>query len=70
MLEFIDDDDVFYLFLQKQKLAQRYIPIVYPLAIKKLRVMMLLSCPLWCHDVSCSPSVDLVLHLAPTSPPL
>ena len=31
---------------------------------------MLLSCPLWCHDISFSPLVDIVLLLALTSPPL
>jgi hypothetical protein len=35
--------------------------------IKKACVMMLLTCPLWCHDASFSPPlVDLVLHFAPT----
>jgi hypothetical protein len=39
--------DVFYLLLQKQKLAQRYVPNGYfPLVIKKASVMMLSSCPL------------------------
>ena len=38
-------------------------------ALKKARVKMLLSCPLWCLDISFSPLVDLVLHLATTSPP-
>jgi hypothetical protein len=38
--------------------------------MKKEHVMMLLSCSSWRHDVSSSPSVDMVLHLAPTSPPL
>ena len=65
------DDDVFYLFLQKTKIAQRYMSTGnLPLVIKKARVMMLLSCPLWCHKVSFSPSVNMMLHLAPTSPPL
>jgi hypothetical protein len=56
-----EDDDDFCLFLQKQKLAQRYVPIRYSLVvIKKARVMMLVSCSLWRHDVSFSLSVDVI----------
>jgi len=45
---------------------------VLPLVIKKAHLMMLLSChdSSWRHDVSFSPSVDMVLHLASTSPPI
>jgi hypothetical protein len=50
------DDDSFYLYLQKQQLAYCHIPIGYPRwRLKKARVMMLLSCPLWYHDVSLPP---------------
>jgi hypothetical protein len=43
---------------------------VHPLLIKKAHLMMLLHVPYGAaHDVSFSPSLDLVLHLAPTSPP-
>ena len=65
------DDDFIYLFLQNEKKAQRYVPTGYlPLVIQKALVMMLLSCPLRCHDVSFAPPVDVVPLLAPTPPPL
>ncbi len=59
---------VFCLFLQKQILAHRYIPIGYspPVMKERARVMMLPLCPLWYHDVSFPPSVDLMLHSTPT----
>ena len=39
---------------------------VLPLVRKEACVVVLLSCSLWRHDVSFSPSVDMVLHLAHT----
>ena len=45
---YCDDDNVFYLILQKQQPAQRYIPIGYfPL---KAHVIILPSCPLWYYN--------------------
>ncbi len=38
--------------------------------MKYSHVMMLLSCPLWCHDISFPPAVDMVQHLVLTFPPL
>ncbi len=64
-------DDVFYLFLQTRKINPTlYTYWVLPLVIKKERVMMLLSCSLWYHDVSFPPSFDMVLHLLHLHPPL
>ena len=63
------NDDVFYLFLQEHKLAQRYIPTEYlTLVIKKAYIYD--DAPFWRHHISLSPPVDVVLLLAPTPPPL
>jgi hypothetical protein len=47
---------IFYLFLQKQKIAYRYVPVWVHLREieEEIRVMMLLSCSLWYHD-ACVP---------------
>jgi hypothetical protein len=44
----------FFLFLHKQKIADRYIPVWVHLREieEKTRLMMLLSCSLWYHDAS------------------